>query len=77
MKPGKLVVMDTETGKWFKCVTAWAAQIDLPYDAATAAHLLRRTNGMCVFKEMDPDHSRFRKKFRPGQFSKTGLWVQE
>ena len=44
-EPGKLVVMDTETGKVVQVLDSVGGADDIQYDAPTEPHLLRGNNG--------------------------------
>src|SRR6202049_3652148 len=77
-EPGKLVVMDTETGKVVQALDIVGGADDLQYDAATGRIYFAGTTGtVAVFKEMDPDHFQLLGKVPTGAISKTGLWVPE
>src|SRR6202049_3515027 len=77
-EPGKLVVMDTETGKVVQALDSVGGADDLQYDAATGRIYFAGTTGtVAVFKEMDPDHFQLLGKVPTGAISKTGLWVPE
>jgi DNA-binding beta-propeller fold protein YncE len=77
-EPGKLVVMDTETGKVVQVLDSVGGADDLQYDAATGRiYFVGTTGTVAVFKEMDPDHFQLLGKVPTGAISKTGLWVSE
>jgi len=77
-EPGKLVVMDTETGKVVQVLDSVGGADDLQYDAATGRiYFVGTTGTVAVFKEMDPDHFRLLGKVPTGAIAKTGLWVPE
>ena len=78
-EPGKLVVMDTETGKVVQALDSVGGADDtVYYDAATARIYFTGTTGtVAVFKELDPDHFKMLGKVPTGAVSKTGLWVPE
>ena len=77
-EPGKLVVMDTETGKVVQVLDSVGGADDLQYDAATGRiYFVGTTGTVAVFKEMDPDHFQLLGKVPTGAISKTGLWVPE
>jgi DNA-binding beta-propeller fold protein YncE len=78
-EPGKLVVMDTETGKVVQALDSVGGADDtVYYDAATARLYFTGTTGtVAVFKEIDPDHYKMLGKVPTGAVSKTGLWVPE
>jgi DNA-binding beta-propeller fold protein YncE len=78
-EPGKLVVMDTDTGKVVQALDSVGGADDtVSYDAATGRIYFTGTTGtVAVFQEMDPDHFRLLGKVPTGAISKTGLWVPE
>jgi DNA-binding beta-propeller fold protein YncE len=77
-EPGKLVVMDTETGRVVQVLDSVGGADDLQYDAATGRiYFVGTTGTVAVFKEMDPDHFQLLGKVPTGAISKTGLWVPE
>jgi hypothetical protein len=77
-EPGKLVVIDTDTGKVVQVLDSVGGADDLQYDAATSrVYFVGTTGTVAVFKEMDPDHFRLLGKVPTGAISKTGLWVPE
>ncbi len=77
-EPGKLVVIDTETGKVVQVLDSVGGADDLQYDAPTGRiYFVGTTGTVAVFKEMDPDHFQLLGKVPTGAISKTGLWVPE
>ena len=77
-EPGKLVVMDSETGKVIQVLDSVGGADDLQYDAASSRiYFVGTTGTVAVFKEIDPDHFRLLGKVPTGAISKTGLWVPE
>ncbi len=77
-EPGKLVVLDTETGKVVQALDSVGGADDLQYDAATGRiYFVGTTGTVAVFKEIDPDHFQLLGKVPTGAISKTGLWVPE
>jgi DNA-binding beta-propeller fold protein YncE len=77
-EPGKLVVMDTETGKVVQVLDSVAGADDLDYDAPTRrVYFMGTTGTVAVFKENDPNHFELLGKVPTGAISKTGLWVPE
>ena len=77
-EPGKLVVMDTETGKVVQVLDSVGGADDLQYDAATSRiYFVGTTGTVAVFKEIDPDHYSLLGKVPTGALAKTGLWVPE
>lgn len=77
-EPGRLTVMDTETGKVVQGLDSIGGADDLQYDAATGRIYFAGTTGtVAIFKEMDADHFELLGKVPTGAISKTGLWVPE
>ena len=77
-EPGKMVVMDTETGKVVQALDSVGGADDLQYDAPTGRiYFIGTTGTVAVFKETDPDHFALLGKVPTGAISKTGLWVPE
>src|SRR6267143_1791870 len=77
-EPGKLVVINTETGKVVQALDSVGGADDLQYDAPTGRiYFVGTTGTVAVFKEMDPDHFQLLGKVPTGAISKTGLWVPE
>jgi DNA-binding beta-propeller fold protein YncE len=77
-EPGKLVVIDTETGKVVQVLDSVGGADDLQYDASTGRiYFVGTTGTVAVFKETDPDHFQLLGKVPTGAISKTGLWVPE
>lgn len=77
-EPGKLVVMDTETGKVVQVLDSVGGADDLHYDAASGRIYFAGTTGtVAVFHEDNPDHFQLLGKVPTGAISKTGLWVPE
>jgi hypothetical protein len=77
-EPGKLVVMDTDTGKVVQVLDSVGGADDLQYDAATGRiYFVGTTGTVAVFKEVDPDHFQLLGKVPTGAIAKTGLWAPE
>jgi DNA-binding beta-propeller fold protein YncE len=78
-EPGKLVVMNTETGKVVQALDNLGGADDtVYYDAATGRIYCPGTTGtVAVFQEIDPDHFALVSKVPTGAVSKSGLWVPE
>jgi hypothetical protein len=77
-EPGKLVVLNTDTGKVVQLLDSVGGADDLQYDASTGRIYFMGTTGtVAVFKENDPDHFDLLGKVPTGAISKTGLWVPE
>jgi DNA-binding beta-propeller fold protein YncE len=77
-EPGKLVVMDTDTGKVVQVLDSVGGADEIFYDAATGRIYFSGTTGaVAVFKEQDPDHYEFLGKVPTGVLGKSGLWIPE
>lgn len=77
-EPGKLVVMDTETGKVVQALDSVGGADDIEFDAASGRiYFVGTTGTVAVFKEMDPDHFQLLGKVPTGALAKSGLWVPE
>jgi hypothetical protein len=77
-EPGKLVVMNTETGKVVQVLDSVGGADEVQYDAATGRiYFVGTTGTLAVFKEIDPDHFQLLGKVPTGAIAKTGLWVPE
>ena len=77
-EPGKLVVMDTETGKVVQALDAVGGADEVQYDAATGRiYFVGTTGSLEVFQQTDADHYRSIGKVPTGAIAKTGLWVPE
>jgi hypothetical protein len=77
-EPGKLVVMDTDTGRVVQVLDSVGGADDIQYDPPTGRIYFAGTTGtVAVFKEIDPDHFELLGKVPTGAIAKTGLWVPE
>jgi hypothetical protein len=77
-EPGKLVVLDTDSGKVVQVLDSVGGADDLQYDAPTGRiYFVGTTGTVAVFKEVDPVHFQLLGKVPTGAISKTGLWVPE
>jgi len=78
-EPGKLVVINTDTGKVVQALDNIGGSDDtVYYDSATGRiYCPGTTGGVGVFQEDDPDHFHFVAKVPTGAVSKSGLWVPE
>ena len=77
-EPGKLVVMDTQTGKVIQVLDSVGGADNVDYDPATGRIYFTGTTGtVAVFQEMDPDHFQLLGKVPTGAIAKSGLWVPE
>jgi len=78
-EPGKLVVINTETGKVVQALdNVGGADDSVYYDAATERIYCPGTTGtVAVFQEIDPDHFKLVGRVPTGAVAKSGLWVAE
>jgi DNA-binding beta-propeller fold protein YncE len=77
-EPGRLTVIDTDSGKVVQGLDSVGGADDLQYDAATGRiYFVGTTGTVAVFKEIDPDHFQLLGKVPTGAIAKTGLWVPE
>jgi DNA-binding beta-propeller fold protein YncE len=78
-EPGKLVVIDTETGRVVQALdNVGGADDTVYYDEETGRIYCPGTTGtVAVFQEIDPDHFKLLAKVPTGSVAKTGLWVPE
>jgi DNA-binding beta-propeller fold protein YncE len=77
-EPGRLTVIDTETGKVVQALDSVGGADVVQYDDATGRIYFTGTTGtVAVFKELDPNHYELLGKVPTGAISKTGLWVPE
>ena len=77
-EPGKLVVMDTETGKVVQALDSVGGADEVQFDAATGRiYFVGTTGTLAVFKQMDPDHYQLLGKVPTGALAKTGVYVPE
>jgi DNA-binding beta-propeller fold protein YncE len=78
-EPGKLVIIDTETGKVVQALdNVGGADDSVYYDAATGRIYCPGTTGAVgVFQEVDPFHFQRLAKVPTGAVAKSGLWVPE
>jgi DNA-binding beta-propeller fold protein YncE len=77
-EPGKLVVMDTDTGKVIQVLDSVGGADDLQYDETTGRiYFVGTTGTIAVFREIDPNHFQLLGKVPNGAIAKTGLWVPE
>src|SRR5438093_785614 len=77
-EPGKLVVMDTETGKVVQALDSPGGADEVQFDAATGRiYFVGTTGTVAVFKQMDPNHYQLIGKVPTGALAKTGIYVPE
>jgi DNA-binding beta-propeller fold protein YncE len=76
--PGKLVVMNTDTGKVVQALDAAGGADEIFYDAASSRVYFSGSSGtLVVFHEDDPDHFRQLGKVPTGAIAKSGIWIPE
>jgi DNA-binding beta-propeller fold protein YncE len=77
-EPGKLVVMNADTGKVIQVLDSPGGADEIFFDASTNRIYFSGTTGnLAVFKEKDPDHYEFLGKVPTGILGKSGLWIPE
>jgi hypothetical protein len=77
-EPGRLTVIDTESGKVVQGLDSIGGADDIQFDAPTnRIYFVGTTGTVAVFKEIDPNHFELLGKVPTGAISKTGLWVPE
>jgi DNA-binding beta-propeller fold protein YncE len=78
VEPGKLVVMNTETGKLVQVLDAPGGGDEIFFDAATSRIYFSGSAGnLAVFHEDDADHFRLLGKVPTGAIAKSGIWIPE
>jgi DNA-binding beta-propeller fold protein YncE len=76
--PGKLVVMNTDTGKVVQALDAAGGADEIFYDPSTSRVYFSGSSGtLVVFHEDDPDHFRQLGKVPTGGIAKSGIWIPE
>jgi DNA-binding beta-propeller fold protein YncE len=77
-KPGKMVVMDTETGRVVAALDTEGGADEIQYDAASGrVYFTGTTGGVEVFKQVDPDHYQSLGRLITAADAKTSLLVPE
>jgi DNA-binding beta-propeller fold protein YncE len=77
-KPGKMVVMDSETGKVIQVLDSEGGADEVEYDPQSRRIYLTGTTGAVdVFSQIDPDHYEFLAKVPTSAIAKTSLLVPE
>ena len=77
-EPGKLVVINTETGRVVQALDSVGGADEVQYDAPTGRiYFVGTTGTLAVFKQVDPDHYQLLGKVPTGAIAKTGVWVPE
>ncbi len=76
--PGKLVVINTDTGKVVQVLDATGGGDEIFYDAPSKRIYFSGSTGtLAVFHEDDPDHYRLLGKVPTGAIAKSGIWIPE
>jgi len=76
--PGKLVIVNTETGKVVQTLDATGGGDEIFYDAPSKrVYFSGSTGTLAVFHEDDPDHFRLLGKVPTGAIAKSGIWIPE
>jgi len=77
-EPGKLVVMNSDTGKVVQVLDSVGGADELFFDAPTGRiYFSGSTGSIAVFKEKDADHYELLGKVPTGALAKSGKWVPE
>jgi hypothetical protein len=77
-EPGRLTVIDTQSGKVVQGLDSVGGADDIQFDAPTGRiYFVGTTGTVAVFREIDPDHFELAGKVPTGAIAKTGLWVPE
>jgi len=77
-EPGKLVVMDTETGKVVQALDTVGGADEVQFDSSTGRiYFVGTTGTLAVFKQIDADHYQVLGRVPTGALAKTGLYVPE
>ena len=78
VEPGKLVVMDTESGKLIQVLDAPGGGDEIFFDAPSSRIYFSGSAGnLAVFHEDDADHYRLLGKVPTGAIAKSGVWIPE
>jgi DNA-binding beta-propeller fold protein YncE len=77
-EPGRMVVMDTESGKVVQALDSVGGADEVIYDPPTGRiYFVGTTGTVAVFKQDDADHYHMLGKVPTGAIAKTGAWVPE
>ena len=78
VEPGKLVILNTETGKLIQVLDAPGGGDEIFFDAPTSRIYFSGSAGnLAVFHEDDADHFRLLGKVPTGAIAKSGIWIPE
>jgi DNA-binding beta-propeller fold protein YncE len=76
--PGKLVIINTDTGKLVETLDATGGGDEIFYDAPSKrVYFSGSTGTLAVFHEDDPDHFQLLGKVPTGAIAKSGIWIPE
>ena len=76
--PGKLVIINTDTGKVVQTLDATGGGDEIFFDAPSKRIYFSGSTGtLAVFHEDDPDHFRLLGKVPTGAIAKSGIWIPE
>lgn len=76
--PGKLVIINTDTGKVVETLDATGGGDEIFYDALSKrVYFSGSTGTLAVFHEDDPDHFQLLGKVPTGAIAKSGIWIPE
>ena len=77
-EPGKLVVINTDTGNVVQVLDSVGGADEIFYDAPTGRIYFSGSTGtIAVFKEQDPDQYELLGKVPTGAIAKSGTWIPE
>jgi DNA-binding beta-propeller fold protein YncE len=76
--PGKLVIINTDTGKVVQTLDATGGGDEIFFDAPSKrVYFSGSTGTLAVFHEDDPDHFQLLGKVPTGAIAKSGIWIPE
>lgn len=76
--PGKLVIINTDTGKVIQTLDATGGGDEIFFDAHSGRIYFSGSTGtLTVFHEDDPDHFRLLGKVPTGAIAKSGVWIPD
>jgi DNA-binding beta-propeller fold protein YncE len=76
--PGKLVIINTDTGKVVQTLDATGGGDEIFFDPPSGRIYFSGSTGtLAVFHEDDPDHFRILGKVPTGAIAKSGIWIPE
>jgi DNA-binding beta-propeller fold protein YncE len=77
-EPGKLVVLNTDTGKLVQVLDAPGGGDEIFFDAPSSRVFFSGSTGnLAVYHEDDPDHFRLLGRVPTGAIAKSGIWIPE